>query len=50
MLWSMDETFFGQPVKNKLKAYDNFRKITTGQEDDYITGCLLDYFHFKKLL
>ena len=29
-------------------TYDNIRKITTGQEDDYTTGCLLDYNCFKK--
>ena len=34
--------FFDQPIKNDLKAYDNIRKIATGQGDDYTTGCLLD--------
>ena len=27
---------------------ENIRKITTGQGDDYTTGCLLDYTYFKK--
>ena len=40
--------FFDQPIKNDLKTYDNIRKITTGQGDDYTTGCLLDYTYFKK--
>ena len=40
--------FFDQTVKNDLKTYDNIRKIATGQDDDYTTGCLLDYPHFKK--
>ena len=40
--------FFSQPIKNDLKTYDNIRKIATGQGDDYTTGCLLDYPHFKK--
>ena len=40
--------FFDQPIKNDLKAYDNIRKIATGQGDDYTTGCLLDYPYFKK--
>ena len=35
-----------QPVKNDLKTYN--RRIETGQSDDYITGCLLDYPYFKK--
>ena len=28
-------------------TYDNIRKITTGQGDDYTAGCLLEYIHFK---
>ena len=24
-----------------------FKKVSTGQEDDYTTGCLLDYAYFK---
>ena len=39
--------FFNQPVKNDLITYDNIRKIATGQGDDYITGCLLDYDYFN---
>ena len=41
-------SFFDQPVKNDLRTYDNIRKIATGQDDDYTTGCLLDYTYFKK--
>ena len=40
--------FFYQPIKNDLKTYDNFRKISIGQGDDYTTRCLLDYPYFKK--
>ena len=29
------------------KTYENIRKITIGQGDDYVTGCLLDYSYFK---
>ena len=38
----MEETFLISS-KNDLRTYDNIRKITTGQRDDYTTGCLLDY-------
>ena len=31
-----------------MKKYDEIRKLATGQGDDYITGCLLDYCYFKK--
>ena len=40
--------FFDQPVKNDLKTYDKVQKLRTGQGDDYLTGCLLDYPYFKK--
>ena len=39
--------FFDQPIKNDKTTDDNIRKITTGQGDDYTTGCLLDYIYFK---
>ena len=31
-----------------IVTYENIRKITIGQGDDYTTGCLLDYTYFKK--
>ena len=39
--------FFDQPIKNNKITYENIRKISTGQGDDYTTGCLLDYTYFK---
>ena len=39
---------FEQPIKNDLKTYDNIRKISTGQGDDYTTGNFPDYPYFKK--
>ena len=30
-----------------IKQCDEIRKIATGQEDDYTTGCSLDYQYFK---
>ena len=41
------QNFFDQTIRNNLITYDNIRKIATGQEDDYTTGCLLDYNYFK---
>ena len=41
------KNFFDQPIKNDIKTYDNIRKITTGQGNDYTTGCLLDYNYFN---
>ena len=34
-------------LKKKLTTYHNIRKISTGQGDDYTTGCLLDYNYFS---
>ena len=42
------KNIFDQPIKSNLKTYENIRKIATGQADDYTTGCLLDYSHFKE--
>ena len=42
------KNFFDQPINNIIKTYENIRKITIGQGDDYATGCLLHYSYFKK--
>ena len=39
--------FFDQSIKNNKVTYENIRKITTGQGDNYTTGCLFDYTYFK---
>ena len=43
-----EQNFFDQAVKSDMRTYDNVLKIFTGQGDDYITGCLLDYPYFKE--
>ena len=40
--------FYDQPINDSIKQYDEIRKISTGQGDDYTTGCLLDFVHFEK--
>ena len=40
--------FYDQPINNSTKQYDEVRKISTGQGDDYTTDCLLDYSYFRK--
>ena len=40
------ENFFDQPIKNNKITFEN-RKVATGQEDDYATGCFLDCPYFK---
>ena len=39
--------FYDQPINDSVKQYDK-RKISTGQGDDYTTGCLLDFAYFGK--
>ena len=39
------KNFFDQPVNSSIKTYEDIRKVAT--EDDYMTGCLLDYSYFK---
>ena len=39
--------FYDQPINDQIKKYDEIKKIATGKEDYYTTGCLLDYQYFK---
>ena len=43
----MEKNVFDQPVKSILRTYHDIQWITTGQGDDYTTGCLLYYVCFK---
>ena len=40
--------FYDQPINDSIKQYDEVRKVSTGQDDDYTTGCLLDFAYFEK--
>ena len=42
------KNLFDQLVKNDIRTYYSIWKISTGQGDDDITGCLLDYNYFKE--
>ena len=39
--------FHDQPINDQIKKYDEIRKVATGKEDNYKTGCLLDYQYFR---
>lgn len=45
----MVEIFLIDLLKN-IRTYENVRKVPNVQRDDYRTGCLLDYMHFKEIL
>ena len=40
--------FYDKPINDLIKQYDEVRKVSTGQGDDYTTGCLLDFAYFEK--
>ena len=40
--------FYDQPINDSIKQYDEVRKKSTGQGDDYTTGCLLDFVYLEK--
>ena len=40
--------FYNQQINDSIKQYDEVRKMSTGQGDDYTTGCLLDFSYFEK--
>ena len=39
--------FYHQLINDLIKKYDEIPKISTGQGDDYTTGCLLYHQYFK---
>ena len=41
---------YDQPVNDSIRQYNKVytRKISTGQGDDYTTGCLLDFAYFEE--
>ena len=44
----MEENFYDPPTNDSIKQYDQVRKISTRQGDNYTTGCLLDFAYFEK--
>ena len=40
--------FFDQAINDSIKQNNEIRKISTGQGNDYTTGCLLDFTYFGK--
>ena len=44
--------FYDHPINNQkinylIKQYDELRKVSIGQDDEYTIGCLLDFVYFK---
>ena len=39
--------FYDQPINDLIKQYDEVGQVSTGQGDDYTTGCLLNQAYLK---
>ena len=42
------KNFYDQSIDSDIKRYEEIRKLTTGQGEDYTTGYLLAYEYVKK--
>ena len=40
-------SFYDQPIHSGIKRYKELKKLTTDQDENYTTGCLLDYDFIK---
>ena len=43
-----DPNCFDQPVRNNIRTYENIKKNSINQGNDYATDCLLVYPYFKE--
>ena len=43
-----ERNVYDQSINDSISQYDEIRKISIGQGDDYTTGCLLDFSYLKK--
>ena len=43
----VEEIFMISHLMTLIKKYDEVRKVSTGQGDDYTISCLLDFAYFK---
>ena len=41
------KSFYDQAIDSDIKLYEEIRKLTIGQSEDYTTGYLLDYDYIK---
>ena len=41
------KNFHDQAIDSDIKRYEEIRKLATGQDELYTTGCLLEYNHIK---
>ena len=46
----MEKKLYDQPTDSDIKRYEDIRKLTKGQGEDYTTRCLLDYEYIKIII
>ena len=47
-MWlSTEKKFYGQAIDSDIKRCEEIGKLTTGEGEDYTTGCLLEYDYIK---
>ena len=47
MTKTKNKNFYDQGIDSDIKRYEEIRKLTTGQGEDYTTGCLYYYYYIK---
>ena len=47
---SMEKKLYDQPTDSDIKRYEDIRKLTKGQGEDYTTRRLLDYEYIKIII
>ena len=40
------KNLYDQAIDSNVKGKEDIRKLTRGRDDDYATGCLLDYYYY----
>ena len=43
----MEKNFYDQAIDSDINRYEEISKLTTGQDEGYTTGCLLDYDYIE---
>ena len=41
------KNFYNEPIDSNIEGHEEIRKLKTGQGEDYITVCLIDYQYIK---
>ena len=45
-----EKNVYDQPIDSDIKQYKEIRKLTTGKDEVYTTGCFLGYEYMYKVI